>query len=122
VNGEYYMDGHITRPGAYTLTGRKIDLQMAVAAAGGYDSVAIPARTEIIRRIGEDQKVYALVDLDKISAGQQPDIYLKPNDVVRVGTNAIAPFLASFRNAFRLTYGFGFLYDRNYGPDNNNNR
>jgi hypothetical protein len=33
-----------------------------------------------------------------------------------VGTNAFQPFVASFRNAFRITYGFGFLYDRNYAP------
>jgi hypothetical protein len=30
-------------------------------------------------------------------------------------------FLAAFRNAFRITYGFGFLYDRNYAPDQDNN-
>ena len=41
--------------------------------------------------------------------------------MVRVGTNAFAPFVSAFRNAFRITYGFGFLYDRNYAPDNNNN-
>ena len=79
--------------------------------------------TEVVRRIGEDRQVYAVVDLDKISSGQQPDIYLKPNDIVRVGTTPVAPFIAAFRNAFRFTYGFGFLYDRNYAPqqDNNNN-
>ena len=121
IQGEYYMDGHVARTGAYTLTARKIDLQQAIAAAGGYDQTAIPARTEIIRRIGADQKVFAMFDLDKISAGQQPDIYLKPNDVVRVGTNVFAPFISAARNAFRLTYGFGFLYDRNFGPDDNNN-
>ena len=55
--------------------------------------------------------------------GAQPDIYLKPNDMVRVGTNAIRAVLAAFRNAFRITYGFGFLYDRNYAPqqDDDNN-
>ena len=36
-------------------------------------------------------------DLDKVFSGEQPDIYLKPNDVVRVGTNAFAPFLALTR-------------------------
>jgi hypothetical protein len=59
--------------------------------------------------------------MDKVFSGTQPDIYLKPNDIVRVGTNAYAPFVAAFRNAFRITYGFGFLYDRNYAPNNNNN-
>jgi len=37
-----------------------------------------------------------------------------------VGTNAAAPFISAFRNAFRITYGFGFLYDRNYAYDNDN--
>ena len=83
-------------------------------------------RTEIIRRIGEDRQVYAQVDLDKVFTGRTPDIYLKPNDIVRVGTSPLSPFIAAFRNAFRITYGFGFIYDRNYAPqqddpDNNNN-
>ena len=48
------------------------------------------------------------------SPGTQPDVVLKPNDTLNVGTNAIAPFMATIRNAFRLTYGFGFVYDRNF--------
>ena len=116
VTGEYYIDGRVNRTGVYSLTARKITLKQAVAAAGGFDQLAMPYRTEIIRRIGEDKEVIARVDLDKVFSMEQPDIYLKPNDVVRVGTNIFAPFLASFRNAFRITYGFGFLYDRNYAP------
>jgi protein involved in polysaccharide export with SLBB domain len=123
TTGEYYIDGHVNRTGVYSLTARNITLKQAIAAAGGFDQLAIPTRTEIIRRIGQDKEVFARVDLDKVFSGEQPDIYLKPNDIVRVGTNALAPFIASFRNAFRVTYGFGFLYDRNYAPqqDNNNN-
>ncbi len=117
TTGEYYMDGHVNRTGVYNLTARKITLQQAVAAAGGYDQLALPMKTEIIRRIGDDKQVYCLVDLDKIACGLQPDIYLKPNDVVRVGTDMIAPFVSAFRNAFRFTYGFGFLYDRNFAPE-----
>lgn len=118
VVGEYYMGGHVARVGVYSLTGRKITLKQAVVAAGMLDQLAIPSRTQIVRRIG-DKEVFARVDLAKIFAGEQPDIILKPNDVVTVGTNAIAPFLASFRGGFRLTYGFGFLYDRNYWDANN---
>ncbi|MEM6315332.1 MAG: hypothetical protein AAF743_14670, partial [Planctomycetota bacterium] len=66
-------------------------------------------------------KVHARIDLAKIFAGQEPDIYLMPNDEIRVGTNALAPFIAAARNAFRITYGFGFLYDRNYARDDDNN-
>lgn len=115
--GEYYMGGHVNRPGAYSLTARKITLTQAMISAGGLDQVAIPARTEIIRRVGNSQ-LFVRIDLDRISAGLEPDIYLKPNDQVMVGTNMGAPFLAAARNAFRLTYGFGFIYDRNYAPRN----
>jgi hypothetical protein len=54
------------------------------------------------------------VNLPKIFAGEQPDVYLRPYDTVNVGTNALAPFLAAIRGAFRFTYGFGFIYDRNF--------
>jgi polysaccharide export outer membrane protein len=115
VIGEFYMGGHVARVGVYSLTARKITLKQAIVAAGMFDGLAIPSRTEIVRRIGNDREVFASVDLDRVFDGSQPDLYLKPNDVVTVGTNAAAPFLAALRGAFRATYGFGFLYDRNWG-------
>ena len=57
------------------------------------------------------------VNLVKVFEGKQPDIFLKPYDIVQVGTNALAPFFAALRNGFRITYGFGFLYDRNFYLD-----
>jgi protein involved in polysaccharide export with SLBB domain len=119
--GEYYMAGHVLRPGVYSLTGRNITLKQAIASAAMFDALAIPSRTEIVRRLPGDREVFVRVDLEKIFAGQQSDIYLKPNDIVNVGTNAAAPFLAALRGAFRFTYGFGFLYDRNFYDDDDNN-
>jgi polysaccharide export outer membrane protein len=115
--GEYYMGGHVNRVGVYSLTGRKITLTQAVVSAGMLDQLAIPERTEIRRRVGKDQEVIARVDLAKVFEGSQPNLYLKPDDVVTVGTNFLAPFLAAIRGGFRVTYGFGFLYDRNYADD-----
>jgi protein involved in polysaccharide export with SLBB domain len=116
TTGEYYIDGHVNRTGVYSLTARDITLKQAIAAAGGFDQLAVPAQTEVIRRIGNDKEVFALVNLDKVFSGDQPDIFLKPNDIVRVGTDMFQPFIAAMRNAYRFTYGFGFLYDRNYAP------
>jgi hypothetical protein len=65
--------------------------------------------------------VYARVNLTKVFAGEEPDILLKPDDQITVGSNAIAPFLAAIRAGFRATYGFGFLYDRNFWEANNGN-
>jgi polysaccharide export outer membrane protein len=118
-SGEYYMSGHVQRPGAFTLTNRKITLKEAIASAGMLDAVAIPQRTEIIRRVKPDHEIFVRVDLSQIFAGNQPDVYLKPYDQVMVGTNALASFLAAARGAFRVTYGFGFLYDRNFFTGNN---
>jgi polysaccharide biosynthesis/export protein len=119
--GVYYMGGHVQRTGVYSLTGPKVTLKQAVIAAGMLDQVAIPQRTDVIRRIGTDREVFARVDLDAIFAGKAPDMFLKPDDTVMVGTNFFAPFISAIRNGFRFSYGFGFFYDRNFGSDSGNN-
>ena len=116
-SGEFYMGGHVARVGVYSLTGRQITLKQAIISAGMLDEIAIPERTDIIRRIGRDREVFVRVNLAKVFEGKQPDIFLKPYDIVQVGTNALAPFFASVRNGFRISYGFGFLYDRNFYLD-----
>jgi protein involved in polysaccharide export with SLBB domain len=120
--GEYYMGGHVGRPGVYSLTGRNITLKQAIISAGMIDPLGWPERTEVIRRIGKDREMFVRVNLPKIFAGEQSDFYLRPYDTVNVGTNALAPFLAAIRNAFRFTYGFGFIYDQNFSPDSQANR
>jgi protein involved in polysaccharide export with SLBB domain len=114
VQGVYYMGGHVARVGVYALSGQKVTLKQAWISAGGADDFAFPYRTEVIRRIGSNREVCVRINLGNILALQEPDIYLKPNDVVYVGTHFIAPFVAAVRNSFRITYGGGFLYDRNY--------
>jgi len=113
----YYMGGHVRAPGPYSLTGQKINLKQAVIGAGMLDPLAVPSKTDIIRRDANNNELWVRVDLRKIFEGRQPDVYLKPNDMVIVGTDAYPIFLAAFRNAFRVTYGFGFLYDRNFAND-----
>lgn len=120
--GFYYMEGHVAAPGAYQLTGARVTLREAIWSARGLDALAIPQRTDIIRKISDTEKMYVRVDLARIFAGRAPDIYLKPGDEVNVGTNFLAPFLAAARSGFRMTYGFGFLYDRNYGEDDDRRR
>lgn len=125
--GLYYMAGNVVRPGPYALAGEQITLTQALAAAGGLDPLAWPTRCSIRRRLDGDRDEITQWDLARIVEGKDPDIYLKPHDVVRVGTHAIAPLLATIRNSFRFTYGFGFVYDRNFadidafGPQANPN-
>ena len=118
--GVYYIGGNANGVGVYTLSpGNAVTLKRAIISARGLNAVAIPQRTQLIRRYG-DQDAYVRVDLKKVFLGVEPDQLLKPDDMIMVGTNLPAPFLASFRNAFRVTYGFGFLYDRNFARSREN--
>jgi len=112
--GEFYVMGEVLRPGVYSLTGRQITLKMAMAAAGNMNALAWPENSVLIRRIDGRQEQAIPLDMEAIFHGQDPDIFLKPNDVIAVGTDVRSSFLAVMRNAFRLTYGFGFIYDRNF--------
>ena len=112
--GEFYIMGEVSRPGVYSLMGRQITVKMAVAAAGNLDGLAWPSNSLLIRRIGDNQEQSIPLNLESIFRGEDPDLFLKPNDMIAVGTEARAAFFAVIRNAFRMTYGFGFIYDRNF--------
>ena len=77
--------------------------------------LAWPKNALLIRRIGDNEEQIIPLDLVAIIRNEQPDLFLKPNDQIAVGSNACAPFLAVIRNAFRFSYGGGFVYDRNFG-------
>lgn len=114
IIGEFYVTGNVNKTGTVLLTGRPMTLKQAIAAAGGLGPLAWPKRCEIVRRIGRAEEEIVMVDLDKIASGETPDFFIKPNDLINVGTHATARWRAVLRNAFRTTYGFGFVYDRNF--------
>lgn len=117
VAGEYYLMGNLTRTGPVEMTGGMVTLKQAIATAGNLGPLAWPKRCEIIRRIGRNKEEIVRVDLEKIFNGEQPDIYIKPQDIINVGTHATSIWRAVLRNSFRATYGFGFTYDRNFAND-----
>ena len=111
----FYLMGEVNRPGVYSFNGRDITIKQAVAMAGGMSTLAWPQRCEIIRHEpGTDKQITIPVNLDAVFAGREDDVYLRDDDIVNVGTHFVAPFLFVIRNSFRFTYGFGFVYDRNF--------
>lgn len=112
--GYYYVMGNVNRPGTYSIGSIPVTLTRAIASAGSIGTLAEPAKVDLTRRIGSDKQQIVQVDLAKIFAGLQPDYYIKMDDIINVGTSPISPWLAVLRNGFRATYGFGFVYDRNY--------
>jgi hypothetical protein len=119
VVGEFWIGGNVNGPGAYSITGRPITLKQAIVTASGLNQIAQPKKVEVIRRLGKNkaglmQEEIVMVDLSKIAKGLQPDFFIKPYDTINVGTSGTSRWLAQLRNAFRATYGFGFIYDRNF--------
>jgi len=114
IIGEFSVMGNVNRTGYIPLTGRPMTLKQAISAAGGLGQLAWPKKVEVVRRIGKNKEEIVMVDLDKIAKGLQPDFFIKPHDLINVGTHSSSRFLAVLRNAFRATYGFGFIYDRNF--------
>jgi polysaccharide export outer membrane protein len=114
IVGEFCIMGNVNGSGYINITGRPMTLKMAIAAAGGLGPLAWPKSCEVVRRIGEKREEVVMVDLDKIAAGEQPDFFIKPNDLINVGTHPTSRWRAILRNAFRAAYGFGFVYDRNF--------
>ncbi|WP_432799129.1 polysaccharide biosynthesis/export family protein [Poriferisphaera sp. WC338] len=116
--GFVYIMGEIARPGAYQVPGESdLTIKQLIASAGGLSQLAIPERVDLTRRVADAQEATLRINVRAIFEGTEPDLYLKPNDLINVGTNFIATPLAIFRNGFRMTYGFGFVLDRNFGSD-----
>lgn len=116
--GLVYMAGQVARPGPYQLpsTGG-LTIMRAIDAAGGFGTLAIPERIELTRVLDKNREATIMVDGRAIALRTQPDVYLKPNDRINVGTTWWALPLAVVRNGFRASYGFGFVFDRNLAND-----
>ena len=114
----YAMGPGILRPGTYNLpqSGR-LTLTRLVAAAGGFSQVATPERVDLTRVVGDRGQATIRLNARAIFEGTHPDVRLKADDMLNFGTNFFATPLAVIRNGFRMSYGFGFLLDRNFGND-----
>lgn len=126
-SGNIFIGGQVQRVGTYQMID-KLTLTNALIAAGGLNSIAVPERVDLTRMVGNDRVATIRLNLRAIAERTHPEVYLKPNDQINVGTNFWATPLAVIRNGFRFSYGFGFILDRNFAddiwgyPPNYNNR
>jgi len=116
--GLVYIDGEINRAGVYQLpqTGT-LTLSRLIASAGGLGPIAVAERVDLIRVVGKNREAVVRLDLAAIRQRTEPDVVLKPDDHIIIGTSFWATPMTIIRNGFRATYGFGFLLDRNFGND-----
>ncbi len=117
-SGLVYVTGQVARPGPYQFpSSGGLTLMRALDSAGGLGSIAIPERIDLTRILDKNRQATILLNGRAISRQTQPDVWLKPNDRINVGTNFWALPLAVVRNGFRASYGFGFVLDRNISND-----
>lgn len=77
------VDGQVTEPGVYPVTG-KTTLVQAIARAKGLSEFARLEDVVIFRTVG-DRRYVALYNLEAIRRGAYPDPQVYPEDVVLVG-------------------------------------
>lgn len=117
-SGFVYLEGSINRVSVIGLpTNSRMTLQQAIISAGGLSGIAVPERVDLTRRIGKDRQATIRLDYRAIMERTQPDVFLKADDIINIGTNFWAFPLAIFRNGLRFSYGFGFLLDRNFAGE-----
>jgi len=108
------LDGALTKPGVYPLTGQ-ITLLRALAMAGGGGQLADMENVMLFRLTPDGKSEMQKYDVLKIRKGEAPDPMLQNDDVVVVNRNesrvtlrdslfrdiidTLNPFAASYRNA-----------------------
>ncbi len=86
IVGEFCITGNVVHSGYFSMTGRVMTLKQAIAAAGGFKSLPGPKYCEVVRRIAPMREVTEMIDLEAVLRGERPDVIIKPNDLINVGT------------------------------------
>jgi polysaccharide export outer membrane protein len=104
VSQTFTVDGAVTAPGVYPITGR-LTLQQAIATAKGANEFANINNVVIFRTVN-DRRMAALFNLKDVRSGRlaDPDIY--GNDIVVVGENATKRFFKDVTGAFPVLGAF----------------
>jgi polysaccharide export outer membrane protein len=81
------IDGAVTKPGIYPLTGQ-ITLLRALALAGGFGAIADSSEVMLFRNNEKGERQVATFDVDKIRAGKSDDPSIKGDDLIVVQRDA----------------------------------
>jgi polysaccharide export outer membrane protein len=85
--GTYEVDGEVTTPGSYKLTGRTSVIG-AIAAAKGFTYSADVNNVEVIRDVGAGRKALVALDLEEVGLRGGRDVRLRNGDLVRVPSHS----------------------------------
>jgi polysaccharide export outer membrane protein len=77
-----YVQGKVKSPGVFNYQPGLTALTACVMA-GGFDKFAAPNRARVIREVDGKRKVIT-INLKKVQTGEEPDIPLKPGDLIHI--------------------------------------
>jgi polysaccharide export outer membrane protein len=79
----FYIRGEVNRPGPYAVT-NELTLLQAIGVAGGLSQFANRRNVELLRAGADHRAERIIVNLKGIESGKEPDIMLRPNDIIIV--------------------------------------
>ncbi|MGC8493794.1 MAG: polysaccharide biosynthesis/export family protein, partial [Syntrophobacteraceae bacterium] len=92
-----YVIGSVTRPGNVLLQ-NNMTLTRAISACQGKQINLASNYVTILRVLKNGKREVIPVDLSQVLKGQEPDVVLKPNDIVYVHESKIMRFFYNFKN------------------------
>lgn len=104
--GMVFVDGAVTKPGAFQMQGRTTLVQ-AIAMAGGIVFEADRGDIKVFRDNGQGSRDTITADYDAIKNGSQRDVPLKENDIVIVPKSGAKNFFSGFVNFIKGLVSFG---------------
>ena len=84
-SGSFAIEGWVAKEGNYPIT-RRMTVLGGISAAGGPLFPAVTSRVEILRAsdANRGERATVVTNLEAVRAGREPDVNLRPGDVVRV--------------------------------------
>jgi polysaccharide export outer membrane protein len=80
-----YVLGNVSRPGGYVMSENEtMSVTQAVALAGGWDKTAALSQARVLRADGGPEREQIPLNVKKIMENKQPDLQLKPDDILYV--------------------------------------
>ncbi len=96
--GYVYIDGPISNPGKYSLTG-DLTITQLLAVAGGGKYEASDRKVRVLRKEGKEVNIHE-VNVRKIRNNEEADFLLQDGDIVTVGKSAFKSATKNFFDYF----------------------
>ncbi|MDH4182597.1 MAG: polysaccharide export protein [Nitrospinota bacterium] len=107
----YSVVGYVKRAGVFKLKAPTTVFE-AIAQAGGLDFAQSASEQITIKRVVDGVETIIPVDLGRVSAGKDPNIFLEPNDIVNVPVSGLRYAMSGLFDAIGRIFTFSYSLNR----------